>query len=327
MLILAGDIGGTSARIAYFRSQDERLELVCQQVFPSGQFSGIADLVAEFVASRGEQADVACFSIAGAVRGDKVITPNLGWRVDAAEVSRRLAIGTVHLMNDLEANACGIATLDQEDFALLNAGAPEASGNEALISAGTGLGEAGLYWNGKQHHPFATEGGHADFAPRNKLEVELFLYLLDRFGRVSWERVVSGPGLYNIYQFLRDTGPVTELRDAVEAMRQEGAPAAISRFALAGACPLCVRALDMFVSLYGAEAGNLALKVMATGGMFIGGGIAPKIIEKLQGPLFMETFAAKGRLKSLMEAMPVRVIMNDLTALRGAARYAALRFT
>lgn len=327
MLILAGDIGGTSARMAYFRSRDEGLELVCQQVFPSGQFSGIADLVAEFVAARGEQADAACFSIAGAVRGEKVITPNLGWRVDAAEVSRRCSIGAVHLMNDLEANASGIATLGDDDFALLNTGAPEASGNQGLISAGTGLGEAGLYWDGKQHRPFATEGGHADFAPRNRLEVELFLYLLERFGRVSWERVVSGPGLYNIYQFLRDTGRGSESTEVVEAMRQEGPPAVISRFALAGDCALCVRALDIFVSLYGAEAGNLALKVMATGGIFIGGGIAPKIIEKLKGPLFMETFAAKGRLKSLMEAMPVRVILNDMTALRGAARCAALGFT
>lgn len=327
MLVLAGDIGGTSARMAYFRVQGERLELVFQQVFPSGQFSGFADLVAEFVATRSEQADAACFSIAGAVRREQVITPNLGWRVDAEEVSRRFSLGAVHVMNDLEANAYGIATLGAGDFALLNGGAPEASGNAAVISAGTGLGEAGLFWDGRQHRPFATEGGHADFAPRNRLEIDLFFYLLERFGRVSWERVVSGPGLFNIYQFLRDTGRGAESREVVEAMRQEGPPAVVGKFALSGDCPLCVRALDIFVSLYGAEAGNLALKVMATGGMFIGGGIAPKIIEKLKGPLFMETFAAKGRLKSLMESMPVRVILNDMTALRGAARYAALGFT
>lgn len=322
MLVLAGDVGGTSARMAYFRVEDDRPELLFQQVFASAEFSGFADLVDAFVAARHEQPDAACFSIAGAVRREQVITPNLGWRVDAAEVGRRFGIDTVHVINDLEANAHGIATLGADDFALLNTGAPDASGNAAVISAGTGLGEAGLYWDGQHHHPFATEGGHTDFAPRNRLEIDLFLYLRERFGRVSWERVVSGPGLSNIYQFLRDTGRGAETEEVAEAMRGESPPAVIGKFALSGICPLCGHALDIFVSLYGAEAGNLALKVLATGGVFIGGGIAPKIIDKLQGPLFMETFAAKGRFQSLMEAMPVRVILNDLTALRGAARYA-----
>ena len=313
--------------MAYYTIQGDRLELVFQQVFSSAQFSGFAELVEAFVAIRNQQADAACFSIAGAVRRDHAITPNLGWRVDAGEVSRRFSIGAVHVINDLEANACGIATLGDDDFVLLSAGAPDGPGNEAVISAGTGLGEAGLYWDGRQHRPFATEGGHADFAPRNRLEIDLFLYLMERFGRVSWERVVSGPGLYNIYQFLRDSGRGAESKEVIAAMRGGSPPAMISQFALSGSCALCVQALDIFISLYGAEAGNLALKVMATGGIYIGGGIAPKIIEKLKGPLFMETFAAKGRLKSLMESMPVRVILNDMTALRGAARYAALGFT
>jgi glucokinase len=325
MLVLAGDIGGTSARLAHFRVEGEKVEVVSQEVYPSRQFTGLVDLIRKFVSAHGENAEAACFSIAGPVRGDHVVTPNLGWVVDAADVARRLSMQTVHVMNDLEANAYGIVTLESSDIAVLNPGAPDPTGNAAVVSAGTGLGEAGLYWDGNGHRPFATEGGHTDFAPRNKLEVDLFLHLLSRFGRVSCERVVSGPGLYNIYQFLRDTGQGLESEEVVAAMRKESPPPVISRFALTGRCALCVRALDIFVSLYGAEAGNFALKVMATGGVFLGGGIAPKIIEKLQGPLFLETFTAKGRLKSLMESMPVRVILNDMTALRGAARYAALR--
>ena len=325
MIVLAGDIGGTSARMAYFNIQDDRIVSVSPRVFPSAQFSGLVDLVEEFVSSRDEKADAACFSIAGAVRREHVFTPNLGWAVDAGEISRRFSIRDVHVINDLEANAYGIATLEQSDFAVLNRGLEDAAGNQAVVSAGTGLGEAGLYWDGSRYHPFATEGGHSDFAPRNRLEVDLFLYLLERFGRVSCERIVSGPGIYNIYQFLRDTGRGTESKEVAEEMKLGNRPAVISRFALAGACALCAQTLEIFISLYGAEAGNCALKVMATGGVFIGGGIAPKIIEKLKGPLFMETFAAKGRLRSLMESMPVRVILNDMTALRGAARYAVLK--
>jgi len=324
MLVLAGDIGGTSARLAYCRVRDEKVEIINKQVYPSRQFRGLVELIGEFISPHSEFADAACFSIAGPVRDNRVVTPNLGWVVDAGDLSRRLSIRNVHVINDLEANAYGIASLEPSDFAVLNQGAQNAAGNAAVISAGTGLGEAGLYWDGKEQRPFATEGGHTDFAPRNKLEVELFLYLLERFGRVSCERVVSGPGLHNIYMFLRDRDQGMESEEVVEAMREESPPAVISRFALTGRCSLCVRALDLFVSLYGAEAGNLALKLMATGGVFIGGGIAPKIIEKLKGPLFMETFTAKGRLKSLMESMPVRVILNDMTALQGAARYIAL---
>ena len=325
MLVLAGDIGGTSARMAYCNADNDRVDVISSHVFRSAEFSGLAELVGEFVSAQAERADAACFSIAGAVRGEHVFTPNLGWAVDAGEISRHFSIRSVHVINDLEANAYGISTLEPADFTTLNKGVSGAVGNQAVVSAGTGLGQAGLYWGGRQYHPFATEGGHADFAPRNRLEVDLFLYLLERFGRVSCERIVSGPGIFNIYQFLRDTGRGSESKEVAEAMRHGDRSAAISRFALAGSCVLCAQTLEIFISLYGAEAGNFALKVMSTGGVFIGGGIAPKIIEKLKGPLFMETFAAKGRLRSLMESMPVKVILNDMTALRGAARYAALK--
>jgi glucokinase len=231
----------------------------------------------------------------------------------------------VWLLNDLEANAYGIATLAPEDFLTLNEGAPQAEGNAAVIAAGTGLGEAGLYWDGRRHRPFASEGGHASFAPSNTLQVELLRYLLTHFTHVSWERVLSGPGLHTIYTFLRDTGRGIEPAWLSEEIHTGDPAAAISGAALEDRCALCMQALDLFVALYGAEAGNLALKVMATGGVFVGGGIAPKIIEKLKDATFMQAFTAKGRLQPLLETIPVHVILNDQTALYGAARYAALR--
>jgi len=195
-------------------------------------------------------------------------------------------------------------------------------GNQAVISAGTGLGEAGMYWDGKQHHVFACEGGHSDFAPRNQLEMDLLRYLQKRFGHVSYERAVSGPGLVNLFHFLRDTGHGTEPEWLGDEMRRSDAAAAISKAALEGKCPLSEQAVELFVSLYAAEAGNLGLKLMATGGVYLGGGIAPKLLSKLAGSLFMQSFVSKGRMQTLMEAMPVRVITNDKTALYGAARCA-----
>jgi glucokinase len=205
---------------------------------------------------------------------------------------------------------------------VLNQGTPDAQGNRAVISAGTGLGEGGLFWDDREYRPFASEGGHADFAPRNHLEMDLLDYLLKRHPRVSAERVISGQGLFNIYQFLKDTKRAEEEAWLVDQMRQEDPPAVITENALAGKSSLCTQALDLFVSLYGAEAGNLALKVMATGGVYLGGGIAPKIVAKLRDPAFMNAFTAKGRMRPLLQSMPVRVILNPKVALLGAARHA-----
>jgi glucokinase len=206
----------------------------------------------------------------------------------------------------------------------VNTGVADPRGNIAVISAGTGLGEAGAFWDGARLHPFASEGGHADFAPRDTLEAELLLYLRERDSHVSWERVVSGPGLCSIYEFLRDSGRGVE-QDAIREQMQRGdPPAVISEAALAGRCGLCTRALELFVSLYAAEAGNLALKFLATGGVYLGGGIAPRIVEKLAAPEFMRSFARKDRMQELLQAIPVRVVLNEAAALLGAARYAVL---
>jgi len=324
MMILAGDIGGTSARLALCEVKNQRPVLATERTYPSRQFSGLNEIVTAFAGSSGHRVSAACFGIAGPVQNGRVVTPNLPWVVDSQTVARDLGLPIVKLLNDLEANAYGLAALEPPDFVTLNAGAPGASGNLAVISVGTGLGEAGLFWNGRDHLPFACEGGHADFAPRNELEAELLLWLRARHGRVSYERVLSGPGLLNIYEFLRDTGKGAEPAELRESLRQGDAPVGITAAGLEGRHELCVQALDLFVSFYGGEAGNLALKTMATGGVYIGGGIAPKILPKMQTPAFMEAFTAKGRMQPLLEAMPVKVITKDTAALLGAARVAAM---
>jgi glucokinase len=324
-MILAGDTGGTSTRLAAFEFERDRLRQIVEQTYPSREHAGLGEIVGEFVAAHAIAVRHACFGIAGPVRDGRVQTPNLPWIVDAAAMAAQLGLAGVDLVNDLEANAWGIAALAPGDLLTLNAGAPGARGNACVIAAGTGLGEAGMYWDGAMHHPFACEGGHGDFGPRDALEVDLLRHLQRRFGHVSSERVISGPGLANVYGFLRDTGRGAETPEIAAALRDHDAAAVIAQAALDARCPLCVAALDLVVSLYGAEAGNAALKFMATGGVYLGGGIAPRIARKLADGAFVRAFVAKGRMQPLLETMPVHVILNPNTALLGAARYAAAR--
>jgi glucokinase len=324
-MILAGDIGGTNSRLAYFEIVQGRVQPIVEETFPSRGSASLGDIVHTFVSKHSLRVTHACFGIAGPIRHGRSEAINLAWVVDAEQLAQQFRLARAWLINDLEANAYGVAALAPEDFVVLNEGTLDADGNAAVIAAGTGLGEAGLYWDGKRHWPFASEGGHASFAPDNALQVELLQYLQQQFTHVSWERVLSGPGLYNIYTFLCDTQRGVEPAWLTEELRQVDPPAAIAGAALAGTSGLCVQALDLCVALYGAEAGNLALKVMATSGVFVGGGIAPKIVAKLKEPTFMQAFCAKGRLHSVLTEIPVRVIMNDKTALYGAARCAALR--
>jgi len=323
-MILAGDIGGTNTRLAFFTRQGEALQRVVEETFPSRDHANLETLVSRFVSSHRLRPERACFGVAGPVQDGRCEATNLPWVVDVRRLAAELHLDHVRLINDLEAAAHGLATLTPEDSVMLNEGKPAATGNMAVIAAGTGLGEAGLYWDGRQHHPFAGEGGHATFAPNTPLQIELHGYLLHELDHVSWERVVSGPGLHNLYRFLRDTGRGEEPAWLQQELHEGDPSAAISRAALAGRSPLCMQALDLFVTLYGAEAGNLALKILATGGVFIGGGIAPKILPKLTDGTFMAAFSAKGRLQALLQDIPVRVIMNDKIGLQGAARFAAL---
>lgn len=323
-MILAGDVGGTNARLGCFKVDSGRLVLVQAQDYPSHEHSGLEEIVKKFLADYAVSSiEQACFGVAGPVKDGQVVTSNLPWVIDAAQLAELLRIREVALINDLEANTYGILVLEPVDFIALNDGAAEATGNIAVIAAGTGLGEAGAYWDGTRYHPIPSEGGHADFAPRNELEMELFAKLLARFDHVSYERVLSGAGLLHIYDFLRDSGRGNEPQWLREQMQAGDPAAAISTAAIEGRSDLCEKALEIFVSIYGAESGNLALKFKAAGGVFLGGGIAPKIIQKLKLPSFMEAFKAKGRMRSLLETIPVRVVLNDKAALLGAARRAA----
>jgi len=321
-MILAGDIGGTKTTVALF---ERDLALVVEKTFHSREHAGLGEIVRGFVAENRQPVERACFGVAGPVREGRCKTTNLPWVVDARDLAADLGLRSVGLINDLEASAWGLAALKPEDLVVLSEGAPGARGNAALIAAGTGLGEAGLFWDGARHRPFACEGGHATFGPRNALEADLARYLIERFEHASWERVLSGSGLESIYLFLRDSGRGEEAGWLAERMRGADPAAVISQAALEETDPLCVQTLDLFVSLYGAEAGNLALKMMATGGVYVGGGIAPKIAQKMKGAAFLDGFYAKGRMRPLLESMPVRIILNERTALLGAARYAALR--
>jgi glucokinase len=321
-VILVGDIGGTNTRLAIIEMVKGHFNFLAEETFLSREELSLESTLRKFLAKPLHSITWACLGVAGPVREGRCEATNLPWVIDSQKIALELNLPRVNLINDLEAKAYGIAELGTKNFEVLNQGAPDAQGNRAVISAGTGLGEAVLYWDEGEYRPFASEGGHADFAPRNHLEMNLLDYLLKRHSRVGAERVISGQGIFNIYQFLKDTARAEEPTWLVDQMRQKDPPVVITENALAGKSSLCVQALDLFVSLYGAEAGNLALKVMATGGVYLGGGIAPKIIAKLRDPVFMNAFTAKGRMRPLLQAIPVRVILNPKLALLGAARCA-----
>jgi glucokinase len=323
-LVLAGDIGGTKTNLALFSIHGEKLRAETVRTFPSKRYSGLLPVLREFLSGDSQTIESACFGIAGPVVDGTVKTPNLPWVVDGGELSRALKLDPVRLLNDLEASAYGIFTLENDEFFVLNEGTMRRSGNKALIAAGTGLGQAILHDDGRSFRPLASEAGHADFAPRNDLEIELLRYLIGRFGHVSYERVLSGPGLFNIYCFLKETGKFEEpkwLADRFSA--EDDDSAVISKAALANEAEICVKALEFFVSMYGAEAGNLALRAKSVRGLYVGGGIAPKILDQLKDGTFMRAFVDKGRYTELLSAIPVQVVLNEQAALRGAAYYAA----
>jgi len=322
-MILAGDIGGTNARLALFDVRNGQFNLITATIFPSRKYSGLDQIVSEFVQTSGVHPAQACFGVPGPVTNGVVEISNLPWKIESRRLTDELKIKNALLINDLEAAGWGVGTLAPRDLVALNQ-ISAMPGNQALIAAGTGLGEGGLYWDGERHHVFASEGGHCDFAPANELQVELLRYLQARYGHVSWERVLSGPGLVNIFEFLRNTGRGEVPAWLSAEMKAMDPAAAISAAAMEAKCPMSEQALDIFVSIFGAEAGNLGLKIKATGGVFLAGGIAPKILPKLATPLFLDAFLSKGRLRHLMEKMPVKVIINDKLALLGAARCALM---
>ena len=323
-MILAGDVGGTNTRLAWFGVTDRTLVRGAVRSYPSQRHAGLDDITAAFVREAPGSPRYACFGIAGPVRDGRAEGTNLPWSVDARQLAAALNLDEVILLNDLEANAWGLATLHATDFAVLQPGHAAPTGNAAVISAGTGLGQAGLVWDGHRHRPVASEAGHADWAPQGELQMALWRFLSAEVGHVSVERVLSGPGLHNIYRFLRDAQGLTEPGWLTDVLRREAPAPAISRVALEGRAEICTGALSLFVAIYGAEAGNLALRMLATGGVYVGGGIAPRILPALEGRTFLDAFTRKGRMQSLLEDIPVRVVLNDQAALRGAARRAGV---
>jgi len=317
-IVLAGDVGGTKTRLGLFEATRGRLRLLIEKIYLSKNYKGLENILIDFLKGRKGIAS-ACFGVAGPVTREVVIATNLPWWIDIQSLQTTLPVVKVEVINDLVANAYGISVLKKSDLEMLSVGKIK-KGNQALISAGTGLGEAILFWDGKQHVPSPSEGGHAEFGPRNHLELELFHHLSDTFDHVSYERVLSGGGLSHIYQFLKDSKRFgSEPSWLSVKIKGEDPAEVISEMARLKKNKLCMKALDLFTSIYGAAAGNLALQVMAVGGVFIGGGIAPKIIWKLKDGTFMKAFKEKGRLSHIVAHIPVKVIMNERTALLGAA--------
>jgi len=325
-MILAGDIGATRTRLAAFQTEGNKLELVVGKTYKSQDHSGLQEIISAFVKSEGIPVHSACFGVAGPVRGGRSKISNLPWTIEARELSTQLKLGSIGLINDLEAYAYGIDALESKDFVTLSEGVEDVEGNRVVISARTGLGIAGLYWDGFRHHPFPCEGGHADFAPKNDLEAELARYLRTKYDHVSCERILSGPGIKNIYDFLRETGKAEEPSWLQKQINEApDPPALISQLALENKAQICDQTMKIFVGVYGSETGNCALTLLATGGVFIGGSIAAKIVPRMQDPVFMNSFLDKGRMRSLLSDIPVKIVLNDDCGITGAARYTLIQ--
>jgi glucokinase len=323
-MILAGDVGGTKVHLALYDFVGGKLEHFRDEQYPAKQYAGLEPIVKAFLGA--DKATAACFGVPGPVRDGRLRLTNLPWTLDSRELAATLSIDHVFLINDLEANGYGVAELASDQIFTLSAGDASQMGNRALIAAGTGLGEGMLIWNGRTHTPHPSEGGHTDYAPRNEDEIDMLRFLKQKYsGRISFERVVSGMGLTNIYEFLREVRGLDEPAALAARMKAEDPNAVITELALAHKSEICEKTMDMFVSAYGAEAGNLALKLLSVGGVYIGGGIAPRIVEKLKDGTFMKAFTDKGRLSPLLVNMPVRIILESRAALLGAAAYAEAR--
>jgi glucokinase len=329
-MILAGDVGGTKVHLALYNFEGGKLSPVRDHKFPAAQYKCLDDVVKEFLPDAAEKAKVAaaCFGCPGPVRDGRLKLTNLPWTLDARALQSSLGIQHIFLINDLEANGYGIPELADDKIFTLHQGDAASVGHRGLVSAGTGLGECLLIWDAKlrRHQPIPSEGGHCDFAARNDREERLLNYLRTTLkGRVSFERVVSGLGIKNVYAFLRDSEKMEEPEWLRDRMAAEDPNVVISQCGEDGSSEICAETLSMFTSAFGAEAGNVALKVLAMGGMYLGGGIAPKILKTMQNGEFVKGFLDKGRMSPLLESIPVRIILDETCALLGAAAYAEAR--
>ncbi len=325
--VLAADVGGTKTAMALAVTGPVPT-IVADFVYPSQAFGSLEAIVADFlarpeVARRGGRISAACFCVAGPVVDNASTLTNLGWKVDGTALAKSFNLRAASIINDFEAAGQGIEGLPGSDLATLQAGTPVERGTRLVIGAGTGLGVGLLTWQDGRYVVHASEAGHADFAPVDELQDRLLVHLRRAFGRVSYERVVSGPGLMRIFSYLQETGAGVSSKPLQDASRKNADTAeVIAEFALAKLDPLAVRALDLFVSVYGAFAGNMALATLARGGVYVAGGIAPKIAPKLKDGVFMRAFTSKGRFSGLLETVPVHVVNNPRVGLLGALRVA-----
>ncbi|HVZ57428.1 MAG TPA: glucokinase [Chitinophagaceae bacterium] len=320
--LLAGDVGGTKVNMALYQLDADGPRSLRAQSFHSAEYPSLTGIVKAFLGSD-PVPDRVCLAVAGPVIDGKVDITNLPWHCDSHALSRELGGVRVGFLNDLEATAYGLAGLQPGEICTLNAGNPTLGGNIGIIAPGTGLGEAGLYWDGERYHPFACEGGHCVFASQTQLDFDLYCWMKKQFDNISWERIVCGPGLHNIFRFLTEEKQWTVRPAVLEEMKAADPSAVISEHALAGDEPACVKALELFTGYLATESNCLALKYKATGGLFVGGGIPPKILPLLQAPGWIRQFFDSDRMQPLLQQVPVHVILNDKTALLGAAYYGA----
>jgi glucokinase len=325
--VLAGDIGGTKTNLALYQATETGLKVLQTGRYPSDEYTSGVDILKQFLSENNLSApDRISLGVAGPILHGKVELTNLNWDLDIKEISSAMGVTAVALINDLEAIAYGLAGLTEEDFITLHPGDETMSGNMAIIAPGTGLGEAGLYWNGEHHFPFPTEGGHSDFAPRTDLDIELLKFMQQEYGVVSWEKVVAGPAIVDIYRFLRDVKKMEEpewLKKELDIEPAKMDSAVISQAALQQKSAICIKTMELFVRYLARESSNLVLKMKATGGLFIGGGIPPKIAPLLQQKEFFENYMDCDRMQHLQEKVPIRMIKNDKTGMIGAAYYGA----
>lgn len=324
MKILAGDVGGTKTNLALFGGEGSALRRSELRTFPSGRYADLESILAEFLAGKPD-VSVVCIGVAGPVVSGQSRVTNLPWVVDEESVRKTVGAKRAYIINDLQATAFAVPFLPAASLAVLQRGEADPRGNIAVLAAGTGLGASFLVWTDTGYVPVASEGGHADFAPRDEREVRLLRYLREGHGRVSVERAVSGPGLHAIYRFLRESEGMTESEGVEARLAAEAPPRVIVQEGLSGGSGTCGEALRFFSSLYGAQAGNIALQVMATGGTVLGGGVAPAILPMLSEGPFLESFLSKGRFREFLSRVPVKVIRDDKAALLGAAHYALER--